>query len=100
MKKWATRDMAEATGFFRVIVKTAEATAPMAKMVNSRDWRLTVWVPELVQSRTAKYTKGASRGLLFEAFNRLDAFYAVQLVEDPLKMFKIGYVHRQDSFED
>jgi hypothetical protein len=79
--------MAEATGFFRVIVKTADATAPMAKMVNSRDWRLTVWDPELVQSTTAKYTKGALRGLLFEPLDGFDAFYTVQLVKDPLQVF-------------
>lgn len=91
--------MAEATGFFRVIVKTAEATAPIAKMVNSRDWRLTVWVPELIQSTTAKYTKGALRVLLFEALDGFDALDVVKLVEDLLQMFKVCHIHRQDSLK-
>jgi hypothetical protein len=48
MKKCATRDMADETGFLRVTVKSAETIAPMAKSVNKTTWRFTAVDPVVV----------------------------------------------------
>ena len=99
MKKCATSDIADDTGFLRVTVKSAETIAPIAKRVNKTTWRSTAVDPVLVVKKVRQIYERFLPDSPLKSLDRFDALDLAQSVKDLLQMRQVSNEHCKDSFK-